>query len=56
MKLDTATIKSFLIEFEQASVSKDFDLVAQMIHPDSFFRFNDGDFYEAKFNSNHLIG
>ena len=42
--VDEEAIKEFLREFELAQSTKDFDRVADLIHPEALFRFNDGDF------------
>jgi ketosteroid isomerase-like protein len=37
-------VREFLAEYEAASASKDFTVVAPMIHPKALFRFTEGDF------------
>ena len=38
-----ADVREFLERFEEASATRLFAGVEGMIHPDAFFRFNDGD-------------
>lgn len=38
------SVVQFLHRFEELADREDFDLIEDMVHPDAFFRFNDGDF------------
>ncbi len=38
------SVVQFLNRFEELGESKNFDLIADMIHDEAIFRFNDGDF------------
>lgn len=39
-----AAVHAYLKAYEMASETRDFSQVAEMIHPDATYRFNDGDF------------
>lgn len=42
--VEESDVREFLQRFELAQSTRDFNQVAEMIHPDALFRFNDGDF------------
>jgi len=44
MTIDAVAVTAFLHHFEELAMQEDFDLIADLIDEQAFFRFNDGDF------------